>query len=124
MNGVILVAPADARWATMASSQLAGEHLLHARLYEPALLPTLVRGTTVLAIAIDERLAAATLKLARRSGLSPSIRMLIISEGIHQVSHGALRSATWPTSVEAMRVLVGASTQRGEAAEQKPEQDR
>lgn len=105
MNGVILLAPAEAEWATRAAHALAGAHMLLARLYEPKLLPLLVRSGGVRAIAIDSRIATTSLR-AVRGCIAPTslIRVLLVHEGSND---GSDRSSPWPADMDGVRQLLG-----------------
>lgn|GEM_PF-6031054 len=105
MNGVIVLAPADAEWATRAEHALSEAHLLVARLYEPKLLPLLVQSGGVHAIAIDSRIAAVAIRAARGC-IAPtsSIRMLLVHEGSND---GSNQSNPWPADMDGVRQLLG-----------------
>ena len=105
MNGVIVVAPAEAQWATRAGLQLGEARLLAARLYEPGLLPMLLRSGRIRAVAIDARVATETIRIVRRS--AASTRLLLVHDGAHEVTCESLRSRVWPSGLDAVRELIG-----------------
>lgn len=108
LNGVIVVAPAEAQWATRAAIELGEARLLAARLYEPGLLTILMRSGRIRAVAIDARVAAETVPVVRRSSRPGSTtRFVLVHEGLNEVTYEALRSCAWPSGIAAVRELIG-----------------
>jgi hypothetical protein len=105
VNRVIVVAPVEASWALRASEELSAAHLLIARVYEPTLVSLLIEGASMCTLAIDSRVLTRTLQIVRRA---TNVRLLLVHEGPHEVVHGAMRSSSWPTSMDSVRTLIGA----------------
>ena len=82
--------------------------MLVARLYEPNLLPLLVHSGGVRAVAIDSRIAVASMR-AVRGCIAPtsSIRVLLVHEGSNSLDDGSNRSSPWPADMDGVRQLLG-----------------
>ena len=107
MSGVIIVAPADARWPVRAESVLADAKLFTARLYEPALLPLLVRSGGVCAVAIDVRSPLRSGAVLRECvAADPAVRVVLVHEAGPMVNVAGWRSQRWPDEAAVMVALV------------------
>jgi hypothetical protein len=109
VNDVIVVAPADARWSDRAESVLSAVGLFVARLYEPGLLPLLLRSRGVRLVAIDIRIRLRGGAVLREcTVIAPTVRIVLVHEGQPAITVGNWRSQAWPDSSDAMLALLGA----------------
>lgn len=113
MSGVIIVAPAEAHWPVRAESALADARLFVARLYEPGLLPLLIRSGGVGAVAFDIRTRLRSGAVLREcAAVDPDVRLVLVHEGQAAIAIGTWHSMPWPDEPAAMLALVSARTLR------------
>jgi hypothetical protein len=106
MSGVIVVAPVEARWCTRAESALADARLFTARLYEPRLLPLLVRSGGVIAIAIDARAAERAVAALREcAAFGRGVKIVLVHEEGPAVTIDGRRSQPLPDEPAAIVAL-------------------
>lgn len=107
MSGVVIVAPVNAQWPVRAESALADVRRFVARLYEPRLLPLLVRSGGVSGALIDARTAEQAGSILREcAAIARSIRIVLLhDDGVVVVVDG-LRSQPLPTDAAAIVALV------------------
>jgi hypothetical protein len=107
VNGVIIVAPAEARWPGRAQSVLADARLFVARLYEPGLLPLLLRSGGVRAVAIDIRTRLRSGAMLREcAAVDPAVQLVLVHEDQPPATLGTWHSHAWPEEPAAMLALV------------------
>jgi hypothetical protein len=109
VNDVIVVAPSDADWPDRAEAALSDAGLFVARLYEPSLLPLLLRSRGVRMIAIDIRIQLRSGAVLREcSATDPRVRIVLVHEGRPAITVGNWCSQAWPDAADAMLALLDA----------------